>query len=186
MGKVLTMLHGRLALVVISADSANDQLRALISGLAQKDLVDSVYVSLPAGVTAELLPATAVTRDGSGTLPEVLESIFEVPSADRLIDPSFPPIVVFASSELPLADLESAIGLFSASRRSLLVGLREVEESNHILLADGTIRAAFPRLVSDEPIQFVELDERLAIGEYEVLKALDASTLVAQLGWVIS
>ena len=178
------MLHGHLALVVISADAADDKLRALVDGLAQNQLVDSIYVSLPSGAAAELPPATVIERDGSGEMLPVLESIFEVPSAERLIDPSFPPFLIFAAASLNLASIEGAISLYAASRRRVLVGVTECEESPHILLADDTIRAAFPRLVSEEPVRHVTRDPRLAIGDYQDLKELDESSLVSELGWV--
>lgn len=178
------MLHGHLALVVISADAADEKLRALVDGLAQNQLVDSIYVSLPSGAAAELPPATVIERDGGAEMLPVLESIFEVPSAERLIDPSFPPIIVFASASLGLEEIEGAMSLYSASRRAVLVGVTECDESPHILLPDDTIRAAFPRLVSEEPVRHVTRDPRLAIGDYQDLKGFDESSLVAELGWV--
>ena len=178
------MLHGHLALVVISADAADDKLRALVEGLAQNHLVDSIYVSLPTGAAADLRPATVVGRERSGEMLPALESIFEVPSAERLIDPTFPPIVVFAAASLGLETIEGAISLYSASRRRVLVGVTECDESPYILLSDDTIRAAFPRLVSEEPVRHVTRDPRLAIGDYQDLKGIDESSLVAELGWV--
>lgn len=178
------MLHGHLALVVISADSASDDLRTLVDALGKNALVDSIYVSLPNGPDTDLSPATVVERDGSGEMLPVLGSIFKVPNAEPFIDPNFPPIIVFVSESLDLETIESAISLYSASRRRVLVGVTEEGESAHILQADNTIRAAFPRLVSDEPVRHVIRDPRLAIGDYQELKQLDESSLIGELGWV--
>lgn len=179
------MLHGNLALLVIAAESLDERVHATIDALSKNDVVDVIYLSLPESAETAELGVTICPRSGPAELVPVLASIFDVPSEDRYIDPNFPPTVIFASGDLPVADIEGAIERFATGRKSLLTGLRQVEESDTIVTPEGLIRAAFPRLVTEEPPRFVARDVRLAIGDYQELKALTEVAPVGQLGWVI-